>query len=52
MMDRITRDPQFQNNTAFLDDVTFTLAGEINHNCRYWNNGNLHWMVKAQKFNV
>jgi len=55
MIDRITKEPQFQNNIAFSDEVTFT--GKINrHNCRYWNNENLHWMIEmhsqhAQKLN-
>jgi len=61
MINRITRDPQFQNNIAFLDEVTFTLTSEINryiiqNNYRYWNNENLHWIIEmhsqhAQKFN-
>jgi len=43
MIDRIIRDPQFQNNIAFLDEVTFPLTSEINRqNDRYWNNENLH----------
>jgi len=41
MIDRITRDPQFQNNITFSDEA-FTVTGDKpTDNYRYWNNENL-----------
>jgi len=44
MMARIDNNPNFHFNIVFSDESTFQLDGTLNrHNCRYWDNENLHW---------
>jgi len=58
MMEMISQNPRFLENTVFSDEASFELNGNVNrHNCRYWSDTNPHWMREShtqypQKLNV